>query len=129
MSIKYQSEDLNETHPNKQFRMMLSFNWKEKDVLMEESAKFDVPATHLVYMCMKVATELSAFYGNIDEVTHLELKKAMLKGADEHMEQMKLDDDTKKQTYVYMNNFFDYLDQLKKLTSFAERWREVRAIK
>lgn len=121
--------ELNETHPNKPFRMMLSFNYKERDILMEESTKFDVPATHLVYMCMKVATELSAFYGNIDDATHLEIKKAMLKGADEHMEEMKLDNDVKKQAYVYMNNFFDYLDQLKKLTPFAERWREVRAIK
>jgi hypothetical protein len=78
---------------------------------------------------MKVATELSAFYGNIDEVTHLQLKNAMLKGADDHIKEMNLDDDTKKQAYVYMNNFFEYLDQLKKLTPFAERWREVRAIK
>ena len=121
--------ELNETHPNKPYRMMLTFNYKEKDILTEESAKFDIPATSLVYMCMKVATELSAFYGNIDEVTHLQLKNAMLKGADEHIQQMQLDDEVKKQAYVYMNNFFEYLDQLKKLTPFAERWREVRAIK
>jgi hypothetical protein len=121
--------ELNETHPNKPYRMMLTFNYKEKDILVEESAKFDIPATSLVYTCMKVATELSAFYGNIDEVTHLQLKNAMLKGADEHIQQMELDDEVKKQAYVYMNNFFEYLDQLKKLTPFAERWREVRAIK
>jgi hypothetical protein len=121
--------ELNETHPNKPYRMMLTFNYKEKNILTEESAKFDIPATSLVYMCMKVATELSAFYGNIDEVTHLQLKNAMLKGADDHIKEMNLDDDTKKQAYVYMNNFFEYLDQLKKLTPFAERWREVRAIK
>ena len=121
--------ELNETHPNKPYRMMLTFNYKEKDILVEESAKFDIPATSLVYTCMKVATELSAFYGNIDEVTHLQLKNAMLKGADDHIKEMNLDDDIKKQAYVYMNNFFEYLDQLKKLTPFAERWREVRAIK
>jgi hypothetical protein len=121
--------ELNETHPNKPYRMMLTFNYKEKEILVEESAKFDIPATSLVYTCMKVATELSAFYGNIDEVTHLQLKNAMLKGADEHIQQMELDDEVKKQAYVYMNNFFEYLDQLKKLTPFAERWREVRAIK
>lgn len=121
--------ELNETHPNKPYRMMLTFNYKEKDILVQESAKFDIPATSLVYTCMKVATELSAFYGNIDEVTHLQLKNAMLKGADDHIKEMSLDDDTKKQAYVYMNNFFEYLDQLKKLTPFAERWREVRAIK
>jgi len=121
--------ELNETHPNKPYRMMLTFNYKEKEILVQESAKFDIPATSLVYTCMKVATELSAFYGNIDEVTHLQLKNAMLKGADEHIQQMELDDEVKKQAYVYMNNFFEYLDQLKKLTPFAERWREVRAIK
>ncbi|MFN7610592.1 MAG: hypothetical protein ACK5QX_06595 [bacterium] len=129
MSIKFQNEDLNETHPNKPYRMMLSFNSKEQRVLVEEAEKFDVPATHLVYSCMKVATELSAFYGNIDDKTHIELKKAMIQGAEKHMKKMELDDEIKKQTYVYMNNFFDYLDQLKKLTSFANRWREVRAIK
>jgi hypothetical protein len=127
--IRYDDLDLNETHPSKPYRMMLTFNHKEKAILVEESEKFDVPATSLVYMCMKVATELSAFYGNIDEATHLEVKKAMLKGADEHIQKMKLDDEVKKQAYVYMNNFFEYLDQLKKLTPFAERWREVRAIK
>lgn len=127
--IRYDNLDLNETHPSKPYRMMLTFNHKEKAILVEESEKFDVPATSLVYMCMKVATELSAFYGNIDDKTHIELKKAMIQGAEKHMKKMELDDETKKQTYVYMNNFFDYLDQLKKLTSFAERWREVRAIK
>lgn len=111
------------------YRMMLTFNNAERDILIKESEKLDIPATQLVYSCIKVASELSAFYGNIDDKTHLEIKQAMITGADEFMSKMKLDNKAKKQTYVYMNNFFEYLDQLKKLTPFAQRWREVTSLK
>lgn len=115
----------------KQHRIALSFDKSQIDCIEKHAEQLDIPAPHLIYSCIRIATELSSFYGNIGIEGNSILKFHFY----EHIGKLYKDAKTTEEKeaidklLVGFHNFFDYTDGLIKLSPFATDWKFVNKFK
>ena len=115
----------------RQHRMALSFTKSQIECIEKYADLIDAPPPHLIYSCMRIATELSSFYAQIGAEGNGLLKQALYSSLDEQYKNAITPEqkESHKLLLIAMHNFFDYTDGLIKLGDFANEWKFVNKFK